>query len=248
MDEETKKYLNLMKKKEEAKEEEPKEKPVVRERPEPTQESRIMGKYIFRDMPLFKYEVIAYAVAGFFVFSTFIFEKLGMVEDLAFKASLLAVALPCFIWFYKFLRYMPTKYRVPSLRIYKSGILELGVEDIKKGYITYGSGDNLQRKYITKLNKHTEASTGKPFLITSELKGENLNLVEGTKPDMRSEEFNAILETNTAVTTKKVMNRMLNFQQPTMQNPLFMLLVINIALVAVLIAKSFGVFEMIKGG
>lgn len=213
----------------------------------PTQKE-IFGKYLLRDMPLFKYEIIGYVVVGFFVFFVSVLERVGAVENLLSKVMFAAILAPIIFWAFKYFRYMPSKYKVPSVRVYKSGVIELGIDDIRKGYITYGSGDNLQRKYITKLNKHYEASTGRPFLITSELHGENISLVDDPKPDMKSEEFNAILETNTAVTTKKVMNRMLQFSQPSVQNPLFLMLVANLALCGVIILKLFGVFEMIKGG
>lgn len=211
-------------------------------------DSMFWGKYMMRDLPLFKYEILAYlgmiflAVAGYFL------ERLEIMPGAMGKFMLPAVMLPIGIWFVKKVLYMPTKTRVPHLHIHKSRVLELGMTNIKKGFITRGRGENVKRIYLTKLNKHVEASTGKPFVITSDLQGENLDLLEETKPDMRSDEFNAILEMNTAVTTKNVMNKMLKTIQPSMQNPLFLLLLINLVMIGVLLIKSFGFLEFIKGG
>ena len=208
-------------------------------------DKEIMGNYLLRDMPLFKFEVIAYLIAVMVGIFIFYLSARGILEGLAGKLILPITILPLAFWFLKWFMYMPRKNKVPSLRIYKSGTVELGVDDIGKGYITYGKGENAQRKYITKLNKHTEASTGKPFLVTSELEGENLDLIHGSKPDMRSEEFNAVLETNTAVTTKNVMNKMMRFAQPGISNPMFLISALTCGLVVVVLAKEFGLFEMI---
>jgi len=219
------------------------QKPIAKKAP--GYDQQIMGKYLLRDMPLFKYEMIVYMVAVLVsVFLAYLSMR-GILADIAGKVILPIAILPLAFWFVKWFMYMPRRNKVPSLRIYKSGTLELGIDDISKGWIPYGRGENMQRKYITKLTKHTEASTGKPFLVTSELEGENLDLIHGSKPDMRSEEFNAILEMNTSVTTKNVMNKMMRFTQPGLNNPMFLLSALTIALLVVVLAKDFGLFEMI---
>jgi len=207
----------------------------------------IMGKYMLRDMPLFKWEFIAYIGLLVLVFVFYMIERIGLVEGMLGKIAIPAVILPMGIWFVKRQLYMPAKTRVPSMRIYKSGVIELGVESIKKGFVEWGSGADKQKKFITRLTKHTEASTGKPFLITAETRGENISLLDSAEPDMRSDEFNAILENEKAVVTKNVMNQMLSTVKPSMSNPLFILMAVNIALVAVLLVKSFGILDMIKG-
>lgn len=226
---------------------EPKE-PKIKNEDKGFSDVRIMGKYMLRDMPLFKWEFIAYIVMLIAGFVFYMMEKIGLLEGGLGKIAIPAIILPLGLWFVKRQLYMPTKKRVPSMRIYKSGVIELGVENISKGFIEWGTGPEKLRKYITKLTKHTEASTGKPFVITAETRGENISLLESAEPDMRSDEFNAILENEKAVVTKNVMNQMLATVRPKLNNPMFLLLVINIALVAVLLVKSFGVFEMIKGG
>jgi len=214
----------------------------VKEKNEDKTERELIGKYMFRDMPLFKYEIVIYLVLLMVSVMLFIIERLIEVQGLAARVILPIAAIPLVIWFVKQFLYMPRKNRVPILKAYKSGVIELGVANIGKGYIEYGSGENKKRKFITKVAKHTEASTGKPFIITSEIHGENLNLVEKDKPDLRSEEFNAILETEKAVVTKSVMSRVLRFAQPSLQNPMFLILVVVLALQAVIVVKSFGFF------
>ena len=223
--------------------------PHPQESPEKrVKDSMFWGKYMMRDLPLFKYEIVAYlgmiflAVAGYFL------ERTEIMPGAMGKFMLPAVMLPIGIWFVKKVLYMPTKTRVPHLHIYKSRVVELSVKDIKKGYIMSGRGEQAKKIWLTKLNRHIEASTGKPFVVTSDLHGENLDLLKDDKPDMRSEDFSSILEVNTAVTTKNVMNKMLKTVQPSMQNPLFLLLIINLFMVAVLLIKSFGFLEFIKGG
>lgn len=211
-------------------------------------EKAIMGKYMLKDMPLFKYEIIIYLLVGFVAFVLYILERTAIAPGAFSRAIIPAILIPVAFWFVKWMFYMPNKKRIPSLRIYNSGVLELLVEDVSKGYITYGSGENAQKKYLARMNKHTEASTGKPFLITSETQGHNLSLLETTKPDLRSKEFNSLMEMNTTTTTKTVMNKMLKSVQPSMQNPLFLIMAANLALTAVVLAKEFGLLDMIKGG
>jgi len=213
--------------------------------PEQVQEANIVGKYFLRDLPLFKYEILFYIITLMAIVMALITERLGIATGILSTTILLAVALPIAIWVIKRMFYMPSKYKVPGIRVYKSGVIELTLENIKKGFIQYGRGDQAQKKYITRLNKHNEASTGRPFVVTSEVRGENIDLVNENKPDMRSEEFNAILETNTAVTTKNVMNKMLKFAQPGLTNPMMILIIINIFISIVLVIREFGIMEMI---
>ncbi len=210
-------------------------------------ESEIMGKYLFKDMPLFKYEIIFYLVGAMAAVALFVVELLGLVENALIRAVPILIIIPIAVWFIKFFLYMPSKKRIPSLRIYRSGVIELLVEDVSKGYITYGKGESAQKKFITRLSKHTEASTGKPFLITSETMGENIDLVNMTKTDLKSVEFNALLETNTAVVTKNVMNKMLKFTAPAMQNPMFIMLIIILMLNAIMVIKSLGFLDSFMG-
>jgi len=210
--------------------------------------SKMLGKYMFRDMPLFKYEFIAYWLMVIVVFMAYILDITGIAPGASGGVIIAAIILPLAFWFIKWKFYMPTRRRVPTLRIYKTGIVELGIEDITKGYLTYGRGDNLERKYITKINKHFEASTGRPIIITSELKGENLDLIGDSKPDMQGKETTALLEMNTAVTTKNVMNKMLKSMQPSLQNPTFLISIVTLAMVAVLMAKDMGLLNILGGG
>lgn len=208
----------------------------------------IIGKYIFRDMPLFKYEIIAYIVVGLIGFGLYFVERLGIVEGIIGLAIVPAVVVPVAIWFVKFRLYMPSKTRVPSIRVYRTGVIEFRMEDVRKGYIEYGNGDNIQRKYITQINKHTEASTGKPVIITSEHQGKNIDLLGNEKVDMQGKETTALLEMNTAVVTKNVMNKMLSVNMPTLKNPLFLLMIIMLFMVAAMLINQFGILDMIKGG
>ena len=204
-----------------------------------TTDRELMGKYLFRELPLFKYEIMLYGIMGITAVFFYMLDR-TFIPGILGKAVIPAVILPIGVWVIKWWAYMPRKNRVPSIRLYRSGVVEFGVEDITKGYVCYGKGENEKRKYITNMNKHREASTGKPLIITSEVHGENLNILDESKPDMRSEEFNAILETERAVTTKNVMRRMMKFSQPTLSNPLIILNVIILALLAILVAKSMG--------
>ena len=215
----------------------------VLEKDRKQQETTIFGKYMFRDMPLFKYELLLYMGLLFVGIILYGVERIGLVESATRSIVLPAIILPIGIWLMKWKFYMPSKKRVPHIHIYASRVIELGIVDISKGFLTLGTGENLKRIFLTKVNKHAEASTGKPFIITSDLHGENLDLLEETKPDMRSEEFNAILDTNTAVTTKTVMNKMLKLNVPTVTNPMFILGIITLFAIAVLLIRDFGFFQ-----
>ena len=207
------------------------------------QETSIFGKYMFRDMPLFKYELLLYMGIMFVGIMLYGVERIGLIPNATRSIVIPATILPLGIWMLKWKLYMPSKKRVPHMHIYASRVIELGIVDISKGFLTLGKGEHLKRIFLTKVNKHAEASTGKPFIITSDLHGENLDLLEETKPDMRSEEFNAILDTNTAVTIKTTMNKMLKINVPTMSNPMFILALITLFGIAFLVIKSFGFFS-----
>lgn len=200
------------------------------------------GKYLIRDMPLFKYEIVIYLGMILVAFMLYAIERVGIVEGALGKAVIPLAIIPIGIWFVKKMLYMPNKNRVPHIHVFNTRVIRFGTVDPKKGYVAFKRGENIVKKYITKVNRHIEQSTGLPCVVTSDLHGENLDLLREKKPDMRSEEFNALLETCKAVTTKNVMNRMMRFTQPSMANPVFILIIINMFMVAVLLIKSFGFF------
>lgn len=205
-------------------------------------ETEIFGKYMLKDMPLFKYEMFAYFGLTIVIIMAYYLDLKGIVTGITRPLSIIAILVPVSLWFIKWNRYMPRRNRVPGLKLYKSGVVELGIYDISKGYISFGKGENLRKKWITKINKHIEASTGRPFIAVSELEGNNLNLLKTDQVDMKSEEFEAILEMNTAITTKNVMKRMLRFTQPSLSNPMMILQFMSLALLGVVIVKQLGIF------
>jgi len=206
------------------------------------------GKYLIRDIPFFKYEIFAYAMMAVVAMFAYALEKTEILPGILEKALIPAIALPILLWAVKKFMFMPGKNRIPHLHAFNSGVCKFGLVNPTKGYINFGKGENIQRRYITKINLHREQSTGLPLIVTTDQHGENISLLKDKKPDMRSEEFNAILEMNTAVTTKNVMNRMMRFAKPGLDNPMFILLIINLFMVAVLLIKEFGILEMLKGG
>lgn len=218
------------------------QKPTTKKEEKQDYEHQMTGKYLLRDMPFFRLEIVAYFMLLVFGGILYYLDLREILPGASRPIVIIAVAIPIIIWFMKWFLYMPRKNRVPGMKLYKSGIVELGVYDISKGYITFGKGENAKKKWITKINKHAEASTGRPFIAFSELQGENINLLKTDKPDMRSEEFNALLEMTQAVTTKNVMKRMLRFSQPSMTNPLMILQFMNLIILVILVVKSFGFF------
>jgi len=92
------------------------------------QEKEIMGKYLLRDMPLFKYEIIIYFAVCITAFMLSVLDRVGLTQGLLGKVMIPLLVIPIAVWFVKWQFYMPSKFRVPSMRLYKSGIVELGVE------------------------------------------------------------------------------------------------------------------------
>ena len=210
-----------------------------------TYENALIGKYMLREMPFFRFEMIIIFAMLIIGILAWYLDYREIIAGASRIFLIAAILVPFVIWLMKWMFFMPRKNKVPGLKLYKSGIVELGIYDITKGYITFGRGENIRKKFITKINKHVEASTGRPFVVVSELEGENLNLLKTDKPDMRSEEFCALLEMNTTVTTKNVMARMLRFGQANMSNPMMLLQILSIALIAFLVLKQLGVLDFI---
>ena len=200
------------------------------------------GKFLLRDIPLFKYELLIYVgVIGIAAMSWFL-ERTELVPGAMGKAFLPLVIIPMAIWLIKKQFYMPGKIRLPWIHTFGSRVIKLSTIDPRKGYIEIGPQDDRKKIYLTKLNKHLEESTGLPCIVTTEFQGENIDILKDTSPDMKSVEFNAILEMCKAVTTKTVMKRMLSFQQPTAKNPLVILAVMQLILLVFLLVKSLNLF------
>lgn len=200
------------------------------------------GKFLLRDIPLFKYEMIIYmgiiGIAGM----SYLIERLEIVPGAMGKAFLPLAILPFAIWLIKKQFYMPGKTRLPRIHAHGSKVLTLSTVDPRKGFLEIGSKEDRKKIWLAKINKHTEESTGLPFIITTEFDGENISLLKDATPDMKSAEFNAILEMEKAVTTKAVMKRMLNFQQPTIKSPIIILLIMQLALSVFILVKSLNIF------
>lgn len=226
-------------------EQEPIIEPIPKNKKIDTSDNHLIGKYMLRELPFFRIEPFIYFAILFAGILLWYFDIRGFWEGGSRIALFIAILAPVMIWFMKWQFYMPRKNRVPGMKLYKSGVVELGIFDITKRYLTLGRGEDKRKKFITKINKHVEASTGRPFVAVSELEGENIDLLRTDNPDMKSEEINALLETNTMVTTKAVMARMLRFTQPKMNNPLVILLIIVVVIEIVLVAQGFGVFDLI---
>ncbi len=200
------------------------------------------GKFLLRDIPLFKYEMLIYlGVIGIAAMS-WLFERTGLVPGAMGIAFLPLSIIPFSIWLIKKQFFMPGKTRLPRIHAHGSKVITLSTVDPRKGYIEIGPKDNRKKVWLAKLNKHTEESTGLPFIITTDFNGENISLLEDSTPDMKSAEFNAILEMLKAVTTKSVMKRMLGFQQPTVKNPMIILAFIQLGLLVFLLVKSLNIF------
>ncbi len=208
--------------------------------------SMSLGKYLLRDVPLFKYEMWIYISLIPFAGMMYFFERFEIIPGIGGRIAIILAMIPLAIWIIKKVRYMPTKFKVPWIHCHGSRVIKFGTTDPRKGYIEIGPKDERKRVYLTKLNKHIEESTGLPCVITTDFQGENISIMKDDKPDMRSQEFNAILESLKAVTTKQVMKRFLRFTQVSKTNPIMLLALGTFVLVAILIGlqlMSMGVFE-----
>ena len=169
-------------------------------------------------------------------------ERLGIVEGAMGIAVLPIAIIPFVIWLIKKQFYMPGKFRLPRIHVHGSRVITLSTVDARKGFIEFGPADDRKKIWIAKLNKHIEESTGLPFIITTEFDGENIDILKGSTPDMRSKEFNAILEMCKAVTTKSVMKRMLGYDKPVTKNPMLIIAFMQLALLVFILIKTLNLF------
>lgn len=222
-----------------------KDKPKFEEVEKTEQEVKEMvsfGKFLLRDLPLFKYEMVIYlGIIGVAAISWFL-ERTELVPGAMGKAFLPLAIIPFAIWLIKKQFFMPGKTRLPRMHVHGSRVITLSTVDARKGFLEIGSKENRKKIWMAKLNKHTEESTGLPFIITTEFQGENIDILKDSSPDMKSAEFNAILEMCKAVTTKAVMKRMLGFQQTTAKNPMVILAIMQLALLVFILVKVLNIF------
>ncbi len=208
------------------------------------QEQREMvsfGKYILRDLPLFRYEMVIYIGIVGLAGMSYLIERTGLIPG-AMGISLLPIAiLPFVIWLIKKQFYMPGKNRLPRLHAHGSKVITLSTVDARKGYIEFGPKEDRKKIWLAKINKHTEESTGLPFIITTEFDGENVSILKDGTPDMRSAEFNAILEMLKATTTKSVMKRAMGLEQPITKNPMLILALMQLALLVFLLVNALNI-------
>ena len=209
------------------------------------QEQREMvafGKYLLRDIPLFKYEMIIYlGTIGIGAMSWFL-ERTEIVPGAMGIALLPIIIIPFAIWLIKKQFYMPGKTRLPRLHAHGSKVITLSTVDARKGYIEIGPKEDRKKIWLAKLNKHVEESTGLPFIITTEFDGENISILKDGTPDMRSAEFNAILEMLKATTTKTVMRRSMGLEKPITKNPMLIIAFIQLALLVFILVKTLNLF------
>ncbi len=209
------------------------------------QEQREMvafGKYLLRDIPLFRYEMVIYIGIVGLAGMSYLIERTGLIPG-AMGISLLPVAIiPFVIWLIKKQFYMPGKNRLPRIHAHGSKVITLSTVDARKGYIEFGPQEERRKIWLAKINKHTEESTGLPFIITTEFDGENISLLKDTTPDMKSKEFNAILEMLKATTIKTVMKRTLGLEKPVTKNPMLILALMQTALLVFILVKTLGLF------
>ncbi len=200
------------------------------------------GKFLLRDIPLFKFEMIIYiGIIGIAAMS-YLFQRTELVPN-AMEIALLPLAIiPFTVWLLKKQFYMPGKNRLPWIHTYGSRVIKLSTVDARKGYIEIGPKENRKKIYLAKLNKHLEESTGLPCVVTTDFQGENIDILKDSTPDMKSAEFNAILEMCKAVTTKGVMKRMLGFQQPSVKNPMMIIAFLQLALLVFILVKTLNLF------
>ncbi len=200
------------------------------------------GKYLLRDIPLFKYEMIIYIGIVGLAGMSYLIERTGLVPG-AMVLSILPIAiLPFVIWLIKKQFYMPGKNRLPRIHAHGSKVITLSTVDARKGFIEFGPKEDRKKIWLAKINKHTEESTGLPFIITTEFDGENISLLKDATPDMKSKEFNGILEMLKTVTTKSVMKRTMGLDKPVTQNPMLIIAFIQLALLVFILIKTLNLF------
>ncbi len=200
------------------------------------------GKFLLRDIPLFKYEMLVYLGLVGFAAMSYLIERTGLIEGAMGIAVIPIAIIPFIIWLIKKQFYMPGKNRLPRIHAHGSKVITLSTIDPRKGYIEFGPKEDRKKIWLAKINKHTEESTGLPFIITTEFDGENISLLKDATPDMKSKEFNAILEMLKATTIKTVMKRQLGLDKPVTKDPMLILAFIQLGLLVFLLVKTLNLF------
>ncbi len=196
------------------------------------------GKYLLRDIPLFKYEMVLYIGIIGLAGMSYLIERTGLVPG-AMAMALIAVAiLPFVMWLIKKQFYMPGKNRLPRIHAHGSKVITLSTVDARKGYIEIGPKEDRKKIWLAKLNKHVKESKGLSIIRTTYFDGENISILKDGTPDMRSSEFNAILEMLKATTTKSVMKRAMDLEKPITKNPMLILALIQMGLLVLILIKT----------
>lgn len=204
--------------------------------------------YLVKELPFFKWEWLPYlavTIAGLFIFLGDILlillsegEILLVHVLLMLVPGVLAGGLMWIMYLVKLLFYMPTGKKVLAAEVLKGGSIYIRpFVPPEDGLVTLKSNKNAAPIPITKLKKHVEICSQKPFVILPEGWSQNVNihdLTQNIELPFDSAELDTVMRKIKTTAEIMVEERLLNIKQK-LKDPAFLISAISVFMSVMLI-------------
>jgi len=184
--------------------------------------------YLFKELPFYKAEPFIMLIITGAVLILALFDLVGLYKGGLLISILLVLGATWAIFLIKQFVYLPRGNKHLVMRFYKSALAKLSCEKPNPdALIHFSNDDEVPPAQITRINKVTEACTGKPLLLVAEGYPENFSVMEllGEKfHDRSAEEVNTAVKLAFANGWKACLNNMLRFGS-RFKDPTFLLLI-----------------------
>jgi len=124
-----------------------------------------------------KYEPIILIMLSAVFGISVLLQFFGLLENSALYGGLIVIVAAWCIWFVKFMQYGIYGERIPVLRLYRNNLSRLTIENVnsEKG-LKWSKDGTKPPTQISRINKHTDIETGRPFLIAAEGISDNISI------------------------------------------------------------------------
>jgi len=156
-------------------------------------------------------------------------QAFGISNDTIFYGGVILIAAMWIIWYIKFRIYGVYGNRIPVLRLYKNNLAKLTIENVntEKG-LGWGKNADKPPTPISRINKHVDMITGRPFLISAEGFADNIciwDLIKGSTGEM-ARDLNTKFEIVWNTAWQACQNELLKLGKKFITDPQFIAIVI----------------------
>lgn len=181
------------------KKEEPTKRIIEKEQVEERTRKKIIYKtdYIFKEIPLFKYEWVLYLVLTLASTILILLAIIGIYEGGFIAAAGIPIVLMWTVYLAKDRFYLPRGNKKIVMKVHSNSNISFTVQDLKDRVIHFDKNDEIPPTQVTRENRHTELSTGKPLVIAFEGHTENLSineLMSDERQERSAQELNRIVK------------------------------------------------------